>query len=130
MELHPYSRQLDRKHLHAWLTAREMDGDTLLSQLPAQGFVAWQEGRPVAAGFLRRCEGGMGMLDSFVSDPNAPAADRHEALELLTQRVMKAAEDAGLSGLLATSQDENTIARAIRNGFVPTHFVLLGKSLR
>ena len=86
--------------------------------LPKIGFVMGSKDLgPIAIGFLRRCEGGVGMIDSMITNPGAPAAIRDEALDLLIIRLVASAKRRKIYKIMGYSQDENTLLRAQRHGF-------------
>jgi len=110
--------------LKSWLSARDQDTGT--DELPEIGYLAMCDNLPVAAGFVRRCEGGYGILDSFVTNPDAPSEIRNEALDLLASRLIEVAKNSNIKKLLASSLDKNTIERSIRFGFKALPHTLLG----
>ncbi len=90
-----------------------------VQELPEAGYVVIDPTTraPIAAGFIRRCEGGYALLDGYITDPTAPGEAGDAALDLLTAHVAKAAAEMGFKLLLAFCKDENTIMRAQRHGF-------------
>lgn len=126
ISIEPY----DIKYLQdidSWLHKREMK--VPLNDIPKIGFVALLKGTPIAAGFLRQCEGGHGILDSFVTDPEAPANDRHIAMDMLTNQLVTSARDIDLTQLICFTIDENTLLRAQRHGLVSTPWTMLAMRL-
>lgn len=85
--------------------------------LPKIGFIVSSETQYIAAGFLRRLEGGFGQLDTFVTNPNASSEDRNEALNLLTERLINEAKLLELRGIYAISSDVSVLKRAVATGF-------------
>ena len=55
------------------------------SAIPAVGFIV----PGVAAGFVRDCETGVGMIDSYASNSLVSSETRHQALESITQEILK-----------------------------------------
>lgn len=53
-------------------------------QLPARGYIV----PGVAAGFIRDCETGMGMIDSYVSNSLVSSASRNKALNIITEKLL------------------------------------------
>jgi hypothetical protein len=106
----------DLEAMQEWFSDRGLNAKWL-EELPPVGFVAVHEGFPICAGFLRRCEGGMGMIDSYVTDPKASPELRDKALEVVTNQIITFAKESGLRRLIAYSVDKNTLLRAERWGF-------------
>lgn len=90
----------------------------LADSLPKHGFMVFDSGVPVAMGFIRRLEGNLGVLDSYITNPNFTPGGRNRALDLLTKKLIRFGKDKlKLKGLLAFSADTNTIQRATNHGF-------------
>lgn len=94
--------------------------------IPEIGFIVRNsDGMAIAAGFLRRVEGNIAQIDSYVTNPQASAEDRHNAIDLLTQTLMTTARNLSLSGLIVITQVQSIADRALKLGFkVNTHVVL------
>jgi hypothetical protein len=88
-----------------------------IENTPACGWVAYSDKNPIAAGFLRRVEGGYGQFDTFVSNPSIPSAIRHFALTSITENLLNDAKSLGLSGIVSYIQDKSIIKRAEAIGF-------------
>ena len=125
VELIQYDKE-NPKHLpllHFMLESQSYLGITDIANdsLPAIGFVAIESGKayrvPVAAGFLRRVEGGFAQLDTLMSNAMRPAEIRHEAISMVVEELISEAKKLNLHGILATSKDESTIMRALALGF-------------
>lgn len=118
---------MDIKHFNAFehlgplykmLIAREHPLPEI-SELPAIGCMVFSDdGNHVAAAFLRRIEGGYGMVDGLVSNPKCSPEERHEALDLAIEFCIKEAAKRGITNLLAFALNETTTIRASRHGFV------------
>ncbi len=104
------------KDISGWLSARGLD-TKLIDELPAIGFVAYEDSLPVAAGFLRECEGGSAMADSFITDPIASKASRNAGMNLVLDAVIQEAKRLKFTTLIGFTQDENTRLRSQRHGF-------------
>lgn len=89
-----------------------------MKELPAFGFIV----PGVAAAFMRDAEGGVGIMDSIVSNPLCKSETRHRALDQLFTRLVALS---GYSALIGFSRDEGTIQRAQRHGFTTSNHVLL-----
>lgn len=100
-----------------WMEARGMEVPDELN-LPKVGFILGAKNYgPIAIGFLRRCEGNVGMIDSMITNPAIPAKLRNEALDLLIIRLVSSAKRRKIFKIMGYSQDENTLLRAQRHGF-------------
>lgn len=98
--------------------------------IPARGCVVMKNGVPVAVMGLRLCEGGLGMIDTFCSDPDVDPQIRNEAADLLTGAILEMAEKLNLVGVLGISKDSNTLTRSFTYGFELSNQVLVSKRLR
>lgn len=102
--------------INEWLNVRDLD-PVDHPDLPEIGFVC--EGVvPIAAAFIRRCEGDYAIFDSLISNPKLEGAIRNEAIDLLVDEIVKKAQDMGIKQLFAYSVDDRTLERAFRHGFV------------
>lgn len=73
----------DLKSINKWLT-RQLGVAATYEMLPSVGFIV----PGVAAGFVRNCENGIGMIDNYVSNPLCSSAVRHKALDAVTSAVL------------------------------------------
>jgi hypothetical protein len=113
--------------VQAWLKKRGLP-ETEGKDLPQLGIVVLAP-HPIAVGFLRVSEGQVGMLDSYVTDPDALPWVRNQALELLTRALIDIAKTHGFSRIFAFSVDKNTLVRAETHGFVKTPYTVMGLTL-
>jgi hypothetical protein len=114
-----FDRAFHMEDVSNWLKVRELPYD--VDDLPRLGVIV----PGVAVGFLRRCEGSQGILDNYLTNPNAPAQERDEALSLITKTLISVAKSQGVKHLLAYTRDKNTEMRAKRFGFQsPPHCLL------
>lgn len=117
----------DKGFVRKWLACHQMNLK-VLEDLPEHGYIAFDDmDRPVAAGFIRRVEGNYALIDSLISNPEAPGVLRNEALDLITVQLIKTARELGFKQLIAFSRDVNTLKRAERHGFasLPDHVIAL-----
>lgn len=105
------------RHISKWLKYRSIYKSSLVSELPALGYIAYEDELPVAAGFLRLCEGGFGMIDSLITDPTAPGELRNEALDKITHCILQYAKSNNINNIIAFSRDNNTLTRSLKHGF-------------
>ena len=87
-------------HVKTLLVSREMNPDLIYS-LPEYGVIVLDKSGPIAAGFLRRIEGSMGMLDSYITNPLSLKEDRQIALRLVTKHLVNVSETLGIHKLIA-----------------------------
>lgn len=87
-----------------------------LNNMPETGFIVFDV-TPVAMGFLRKVEGGAGMIDTLVTDPKASSELRHNAINLIVDELMKSAKHMKLYGVFAFTQEKCVISRARALGF-------------
>ena len=96
--------------------------------LPKTGYIVMAGSMPIAAGFLRKVEGGYGQLDTFVTNPYAGAKLRHEAIEMVTEALLEDAKSLKLVGVILFSREKTIIDRASAKGFVLLPDSLLAKT--
>lgn len=116
MYITPYKKNQHEHYIVQWQEAKGLAvcaGD----DLPTTGLIAFEEGRPIAIGFLRCMEGGFAVLDSYITNPDIHAYDRHRALNRVTDKLIKIAKHNKVKGVIAFSSDYNTIERAKSFGF-------------
>lgn len=109
-----------------WMSAREL---MITSATPAAGCVVFYMGFPVCLSGIRVCEGGIGMVDSFVSNPEMSAVVRNKAADCMVEHLIKQAKEMGLSHLIGISKDTNTLVRSLKHGFSVVEGVLVTKDL-
>ncbi len=120
--------QDDPKHIADWLRARELSAEGSIN-LPELGLIAYKTGCPIAAGFLRRVEGGYAILDSLVTNPMVLPALRDKTLDLLVKDLISLAKENGIKGLIATTVDCHVIERALKHGFIKLPHVSISLAL-
>ena len=125
--LRPYvHNDADRAQLDAWYLAHGY-GHLRPGELPATGFLV--EG--VAAGFLYRTDSDTVILEGFITNPAATAAERYQALEQVHAALVAAAKQSGARRLLALTADDSLKQRAQEHGFASLGmFELLELNLR
>lgn len=88
-----------------------------MKTLPKIGFMAIYNGHPVAAGFLRRVEGGYAQLDGLTSNPYFGSKIRHEGIDLVVDTLIQEAADLKLKGIIAFTKEPSIVSRAQEKGF-------------
>lgn len=77
-------KQSDITSVNKWLR-RHGYPNAQPDTIPATGFIV----PGVAVGFVRDCETGVGMIDSYASNSLCSSETRHHALDLITQEILK-----------------------------------------
>jgi hypothetical protein len=81
--------------------------------LPAFGLI--EEG--LAAGFLYMTDSTLGLLEGFVTNPEAPMVERSKALERILHSLVEEAERLGVKTLVGLCAAESVVKLGLRNGF-------------
>lgn len=85
--------------------------------IPEIGYIVANSNYIVAAGFLRKLEGGYAMIDTLVSNGALPGDTRHLGLSLLIDELIKSAVTLNLTGIISLTTDNGVISRAKSLGF-------------
>lgn len=115
--------------LNEWLKERGHP-EIAADDLPALGLMAYHEGIPVAAMFLRQCEGSLGILDSMATNPSIASKIRNESIWELWEKVLYFAEEFELKKLILFTVESSLIQRALEKGFHTASHQFLCKGLR
>lgn len=91
--------------------------DINMNTMPKIGYIVLMNNHPIAAGFLRKVEGGIGHLDGLVSNAYFGSMIRHDGIKLVVETLLKEAKTLKLKGIIATTDDEGVLKRAIGLGF-------------
>jgi N-acetylglutamate synthase-like GNAT family acetyltransferase len=119
----------DLVHLNDWLRIRGHK-PTEMYDLPSIGFLVSEGDHPIAACFLRRCEGNVGIVEGLTSNPESTSSLRHVAIDAAIRVICEEAKAREISKLLAWTVDSSTLLRGCeRHGFVQSHQTLLTKDL-
>lgn len=105
-----------------WAAARGFDlrDDTL----PAVGFLS----DDAAVGWLYQTDSGVGLIESFVTNPAAPPKSRHAAVDEIGVALISEARHLGITRLLTMTPHRSIGRMAIRRGFTylgPMHVLTL-----
>jgi len=100
-----------------------------MQTLPKIGYIALLNNQPIAAGFLRRVEGGYAQIDTLVSNPYFGSQIRHLAIDKVVDWLINDAKELKLSGILAFTLEESIINRAKERGFTILEHNILGMRL-
>lgn len=115
IELHVYNK-VDYKHL-------------TMKTLPKIGYVSFLGKEMIAAGFLRKVEGGFAQIDTLVSNPAFGSQVRHEGIRLVVDALMYDANKLKLKGIIAFTTDQGVLSRAETYGFKDLNQKVIGKML-
>lgn len=88
-----------------------------MKTLPKIGYIALLNKQPIAAGFLRRVEGGYAQLDTLTSNPYYGSIIRNDGIKLVVDRLIEDAKDLKLHGIIAFTGDSGVLDRAKSIGF-------------
>lgn len=88
-----------------------------MKSLPKLGYIALMHKQPIAAGFLRRVEGGYAQIDTLVSNPYFGSLIRHDGINKVVATLINDAKDLNLIGIIAFTEDKSVIIRAKTLGF-------------
>jgi len=121
----------DARHytvINSWLEERGL-ANVPASEIPKDGLLIHGRNGYIAGGFLRQCEGGIALIDSYITNPSAPAEDRNAALEIMTVELFTLAKKRGYTKMIVCTKDTSIVKRAMAHGFAVIDQVLLGKAL-
>lgn len=102
--------------LKGWLSLHVMK-EAYLDELPKLGLVVSFCGKPVGAAFLKQIEGGKGLIDSFIANPECEAVIRTRCLDQLILDLITLAKFSGMTGLIGLTLNKRVIQRAKKLGF-------------
>lgn len=105
----------------AWLAARGLIRP--MSRVPAVALIV--DG--VACGFLVQTDHDHALIDDVVTNPTAPSADRHAAIDSILNALEQAARDRGIPNFIINASDPSIVARCLSRGMTEhagiRHFV-------
>lgn len=81
--------------------------------LPKNGFIV----SGVAAGFLYKTDSKLGLIENFVTNPNACSDDRNKALNLIIDSIIELCFRYKIKSLIGTTKHENLLNRSLNKGF-------------
>lgn len=114
--------------LNAWL---EYYGEPLVTvkDLPEIGYQADLNGKMVAVAFIRRCEGNIAILDSLCTNPIKSSQVRHEAIDLLVNKIIWKCEELKLKSLFAFTVNKGILERSEKHGFVESKHIVISREV-
>lgn len=114
----------DIAYINAWL-ARQDVPETSSAELPEIGRMALIHKTPVAAIFLRRAEGNIGIIDGLCASPEIRRSERHHVIDILVEALIGEARKLKLSALMFFSRSGSVFTRAERFGFSDPGFKVM-----
>lgn len=117
----------DLPEIALWHARRGMDEGWPREWLSDLGFQV----RGVAAGWLITTNTARAMIEDFVSNPDAPKAERRAAIEVVESRIIEEARRLGFRYILGSTNLETMRERAIDLGYhvTPREFSFAYKDL-
>lgn len=118
---------------------RTRDMEKYYREIPKLGFVTFKilldhhqvvKRVAVAMGCLRKIEGRMALLDSYITDPSASPDDRNNALNSITKSLLDYAQKHQITHLFAFSIYPEIYERAKRHGFKQNSYTLAVMDVR
>lgn len=100
-----------------------------MKTLPKIGYIALMNNQPIAAGFLRKVEGGYAQMDTLVSSPYFGSKIRNIGINKVVDCLLEEAKDLKLTGILAFTGEQSIIDRAKERGFEVFDQKLIGMRL-
>jgi hypothetical protein len=100
-----------------------------MKTLPKIGYIALLGGHPIAAGFLRRVEGGYAQLDTLTSNKYFGSQVRHQGIKKVVDALLQDAKDLKLHGIIAFTEDSGVLSRAKELDFKELPHKLIGLKL-
>ncbi len=100
-----------------------------MKSLPKIGYIALLNGHPIAAGFLRRVEGGYAQIDTLTSNKYFGSKIRHLGIKLVVDTLILEAKTLKLKGIIAFTKDEGILKRAKEIGFTEPEAKLIALKL-
>lgn len=99
-------------------------------EIPVMGVVIENNDSVIAMGFLRQCEGYVGIMDSVITDPQTKSEDRNQALNILFEEVIKLAGSINIHNLIGFTVHPGMCERSKRFGFVEIKHKILSLEIR
>lgn len=116
MILIPYEVELHKTRVQQMLLSQNMD-PAYADNLPHYSWIALENDEPVAFGGIRMVEGGMAIMDSYLTNATSSSELRSKALDWLTRKLILISKHLNITKLIAFSESENIFNRAKSHGF-------------
>lgn len=88
--------------------------------MPQFGLVAYEHEYLVAAGFLRPAEGGVVIMEGFITNDSMNSKIRHKALTLIANKLIQIAKLYDKKIILLYTRDDSVLMRSKSHGFIET----------
>jgi hypothetical protein len=115
MEIRKFVKK-DMEELNWWLSVRDLPAAKF--KIPKLAYMSHIENVSVACLFLRRIEGGFGLIDGLCTNPEAVDYVRNNAINELLFRAIYDAKAVGIKAIMAFVSDEHTLTRAASFDFI------------
>lgn len=102
----------DYEEIKSWYLKRNLEV-IRLDCLPETGFIVPN----ICAGFLYKTNGKMGLIENFISNPDIEGKYRNEALNLISEALLKEAKDSGILYIISTTNKDSILDRSLSFGF-------------
>lgn len=125
MKVRRYTPQ-DKTQIDSWYSKRNLEiiPDSLL---PEVGFIIDN----VAAGFLYKTDGGIALIENYITSPDVNYVDRDLGLEEVTKALIENARESGFDRVMAITTLQSVYTRALSHGFDDYgNFRILNKVLK
>lgn len=95
----PISNERDIPEINSWYAARDL-APPLEYTLPPDGFIV----QGIGAGFLILTNSGFGILEHFISNPEAPSTDRHLVMDMIAGALINLGHAMGMKTFIAITK--------------------------
>lgn len=109
----PFNASTDLERVQGWAAARGVDLRPY--DLPRTGFVT-----DAAAGWLYRTDSGVAFLETFITNPAAPARERHRDIDEIGLALIETARLLGAKRLVSMTTHRSIGRMMVRRGFTYT----------
>lgn len=112
--VHAYNKK-DDSIVDKWCEAYGLPPQSL--DKPNLGFMAFCDGLPLVAGFLRTAEGALGIIEGLIASPEATGKLRSDAINAVIDEILGTASLHAMKRIMATTNNPAVIERAKLYGF-------------
>lgn len=124
MKVRFLNKKTETEEINEWLPFKIEPKD-----LPGHTFCAEVDGDIIAIAGLRLMEGEVCFIDSMATNQAIKGELRNEALDLLTQEILKTAKTLGFKKIFATTSYDCIIKRAEKHGFKIVEHKVISKEI-
>ena len=128
LEIRRYQHDKDFKILNDLRLKRNLE-KTPEKEIPILGLVVTDKSTVVGMGFLRKCEGDYGILDSVITNPDCNSEQRHKALDMIFTEIIYLSKTINIYNLIGFSSDWGMIRRSYNFGFKKSDHHVLSLSI-